>query len=124
MTGTLDEFGDVLTALADPSRRKVLERLVQSGDGTATTLAAELPISRQAVVKHLAQLDRVQLVEARRVGREVRYSVRPGRLAATAHGLEAVAADWDRTLASLKQVAEKMDARGREAIDRQTSARG
>jgi DNA-binding transcriptional ArsR family regulator len=107
MTGTLDEFDDVLTALADPSRRTVLERLAHAGGGTATTLAAELPISRQAVVKHLAQLDRARLVQARRVGREVRYSVRPGRLSAAAQGLEAVAAGWDRTLAALKRVAEE-----------------
>lgn len=106
MTATLDEFEDVLIALADPRRRAVLERLAQSGGGTATTIAAELPISRQAVVKHLALLDRARLVESRRVGREVRYRVRPGRLAATAHGLEAVAASWDRTLAALKRIAE------------------
>ena len=107
MTGSLDAFDDVLTALADPSRRAVLEHLARSGGGTATTVAVELPISRQAVVKHLAQLDRAQLVESRRVGREVRYRVRPGRLAATAQGLEAVAAGWDRTLAALKRVAEE-----------------
>jgi DNA-binding transcriptional ArsR family regulator len=103
---TLEEYGEVFAALADPSRRSVLERLAQVGESTATTLAGDLPISRQAVVKHLAQLDRARLVHSRRAGREVRYSVQPDRLAATAHGIEAIAAGWDRTLAALKRIAE------------------
>lgn len=107
MNRSLDDYDEVLTALADPSRRTVLERLARSDGETATTLAAELPISRQAVVKHLVQLDRARLVESRRIGREVRYSVRPHRLAAAAQGIEAIAASWDRTLASLKRVAEE-----------------
>ncbi len=109
MTRTLDEFGEVFAALADPNRRIVLERLARAGEGTATSLAEGLPISRQAVVKHLASLDRARLVRARRCGREVRYRVEPGRLAATAVGIEAVAASWDRTLAALKQVAEEAE---------------
>jgi DNA-binding transcriptional ArsR family regulator len=106
MMPTLDEFSDVFSALADPNRRIVLERLAQAGEGTATTIAAGLPISRQAVVKHLARLDRARLVQARRRGREVRYSVQPGRLAAAAHGIEAIATGWDHTLAALKRIAE------------------
>lgn len=104
---SLDEFDDVLAALADPSRRAVLTRLARGGEGTATTIAAGLPISRQAVIKHLAALDRARLVRARRQGREVRYSLVPGRLAATARGIEAIATGWDRTLASLKRIAEE-----------------
>jgi DNA-binding transcriptional ArsR family regulator len=106
MTQTLDEFNDVFTALADPNRRIVLERLALAGEGTATTIAEGLPISRQAVVKHLVQLDRARLVQARRQGREVRYSVQAGRLASTGQGLEAIAASWDRTLLALKRIAE------------------
>ena len=106
MTSALDDLGDVFAALADPNRRIVLERLAQAGTCTATTLAADLPISRQAIVKHLAQLDRAKLVQARRHGREVRYSVAPGRLTATAQGIEAVAARWDRSLDALKRIAE------------------
>jgi DNA-binding transcriptional ArsR family regulator len=112
MTQPLDEFGDVFSALADPNRRTVLDRLAVAGEGTATTIAAELPISRQAVVKHLARLDRAKLVQARRRGREVRYSVQPGRLAATAQGIEAIAAGWDRTLVALKRVAEDANSSG------------
>lgn len=106
MTPNLDEFGDVFVALADPSRRSVLERLARDGEGTATTLAEDLPISRQAIVKHLAVLDRAELVQVRRTGREARYSVLPGRLAATAEGIEAIASGWDHTFAALKRIAE------------------
>lgn len=109
---TLTELDEVFTALADPNRRTVLERLAGAGEATATTLAADLPISRQAVVKHLAHLDRARLVAARRHGREVRYRVQPGRLAAAAHGIEAIAAGWERTLAALKRIAEDPAADG------------
>ncbi len=114
MTAALDDFGEVFAALADPNRRAVLARIAAAGEGTATEIAAALPISRQAVVKHLALLDRARLVQSRRRGREVRYRVQPGRLAATAHELEAVAAGWDRTLALLKRVAEEAEAAGEE----------
>lgn len=110
MTRTLDEFEDVFTALADPNRRTVLARLAWAGEGTATTIARGMPISRQAVVKHLAHLDRARLVQARRQGREMRYSVLPGRLAATGQGIDAIAVGWDRTLVALKRVAEETSA--------------
>lgn len=112
MTAALDEFDDVFTALADANRRIVLERLALAGEGTATSLAQGLPISRQAVVKHLALLDRAHLVQARRRGREVRYRVHAGRLTATARGMAAIAADWDRTLSTLKRIAEATNTAG------------
>ena len=96
----------VLAALADPTRWRVLSLLAERGEGTATTLAGELPVSRVAVVKHLAVLDRAGLVEGRRRGREVRYSVRPERLDATARQLSAIAAQWDARLAAIKRLAE------------------
>jgi DNA-binding transcriptional ArsR family regulator len=111
VTTALDELGDLFAALADPNRRLVLERLAERGEGTATTLAQGLPISRQAVVKHLALLDRAGLVSAHRRGREVRYRVLPNRLAAAAGGLEEVAAGWDQTLLALKRIAEEADRR-------------
>ena len=107
MTASLAEYADVFVALADPNRRSVLERLVLAGEGTATTLAMDLPFCRQAVVKHLAHLERAQLVQSQRRGREVRYHVHPERLAATAHGIDAIATGWDQTLASLKRIAEE-----------------
>jgi DNA-binding transcriptional ArsR family regulator len=112
MTQSLDEFDEVFTALADPNRRTVLDRLALSGEGTATTIAEVLPISRQAVVKHLAHLDRAKLVQARRRGREVRYSLQPRRLAATAQEIGAIADCWDRTLVSLKRIAEDTEPPG------------
>jgi DNA-binding transcriptional ArsR family regulator len=76
------------------------------GEATATALAEELPVSRPAIVKHLAVLERTGLVEARRRGREVRYRARPDRLDATARWMAAVAAEWDVRLAALKRLAE------------------
>ncbi len=96
----------VLVALADPTRRQLLDLLAAQGEATATTLAERLPVSRQAVVKHLAVLDGAGLVSGSRVGREVRYAVRPAALNATARWMAALAADWDRRLANIKRVAE------------------
>jgi DNA-binding transcriptional ArsR family regulator len=94
-------------ALADPTRWRVLNLLAERGEGTATSLAAELPVSRVAVVKHLAVLDRAGLVEARRAGREVRYTVRPEPLDETARLMAALAAQWDARLAAIKRLAEE-----------------
>ncbi|MEV7340830.1 metalloregulator ArsR/SmtB family transcription factor [Streptomyces sp. NPDC093544] len=96
----------VLGALADPTRRQLLDLLAAQGEATATTLAEQLPVSRQAVVKHLAVLDAAGLVSGGRVGREVRYAVRPVALNATARWMAGLAADWDRRLANIKRVAE------------------
>jgi DNA-binding transcriptional ArsR family regulator len=104
MSAATDE---VLTALADPTRRRVLTLLAERGEGTATTLAGELPVSRVAVVKHLAVLERAGLVVPRRQGREVRYSVRPEQLDATARWMADMAAEWDARLAAIKRLAEE-----------------
>ncbi|HKG92305.1 MAG TPA: metalloregulator ArsR/SmtB family transcription factor [Gemmatimonadaceae bacterium] len=97
---------EVFAALADPTRWRLLTLLAARGDGTATTLAAQLPVSRPAVVKHLTVLDRAGLVRGRRRGREVRYVVRPERLDATARWLASLAAEWDARLAAIKRIAE------------------
>ena len=75
MTGDLDA---VFAALADPTRRWLLTRLGQGGARSATNLAGELPMSRQAVVHHLQALDGAGLVDARRAGREVLWSATAG----------------------------------------------
>ena len=76
-TGLID---GVLAALADPTRRQLLDVLGERGAATATALAGRLPVSRQAVVKHLGVLERAGLVVPRRAGREVYYEVdRPAR---------------------------------------------
>ncbi|WP_406455865.1 metalloregulator ArsR/SmtB family transcription factor [Streptomyces sp. NBC_00876] len=105
-SGAADAVDSVLAALADPTRRQLLDLLAARGEATATTLAERLPVSRQAVVKHLAVLDAAGLVAGGRVGREVRYSVRPAALDATARWMAGLAADWDRRLARIKAVAE------------------
>jgi DNA-binding transcriptional ArsR family regulator len=68
-----DELGQVFSALADPSRRHVLGYISERGSATATELTGELPITRQAVAKHLATLAEAGLVESERQGRETRY---------------------------------------------------
>jgi DNA-binding transcriptional ArsR family regulator len=93
-------------AIADPSRRRVLDILVARGATTPTVLAAALPFTRQAVSKHLAVLEQAGLVESRREGREVRYAVRPQRLDAATQAMTTVAADWDRRLNAIKRIAE------------------
>lgn len=100
------EPDEVFAALADPTRRQLLDALARRGEATATVLAAELPVSRQAVVKHLAVLDRAGLVAGRREGREMRYVVRPQALGATARLLDRMAAQWDARLAAIKRIAE------------------
>jgi DNA-binding transcriptional ArsR family regulator len=100
----------VITALADPTRRLLLDLLAAEGEATATRLAERLPVSRQAVVKHLAVLDAAGLVSGSRAGREVRYGVRPATLDATARWMAALASDWDRRLGNIKRVAEAAEA--------------
>lgn len=101
---------EVLAALADPTRRRLLDVLAARGAASATDLAGELPVSRQAVVKHLAVLDAAGLVTGRRAGREVRYEVRSAALDATARWMATLAADWDRRLARIKALAEAAEA--------------
>jgi DNA-binding transcriptional ArsR family regulator len=101
------EHGQLFAALADPTRRQVLDLLAARGEGSASALAAAMPVSRPAVIKHLAILDRAGLVESRRRGREVLFSVRPEPLESAASWMAAVAADWDARLAALKRLAEE-----------------
>jgi DNA-binding transcriptional ArsR family regulator len=97
---------EVLGALADPTRRDLLEQLSAHGYATATMLAEELPISRQAVVQHLAVLDAVGLVQGQRFGRERRFVVCPQRLSEAARWMDLLAARWDQRLAVIRQLAE------------------
>jgi DNA-binding transcriptional ArsR family regulator len=103
MRGQDDELW---AAIGDPTRRRLLDVLLAHGEATATTLAQELPVTRQAVAKHLAVLDRAGLVEKGRQGREVRYAVRPQRLDAATRSLAQVAAEWDGRLLAIKRIAE------------------
>ena len=103
--GDVDELW---TAVADPTRRRLLDVLLAQGEATATTLARELPVTRQAVAKHLAVLDRAGLVESGRRGREVRYVVRPQGLDLAARSMASVAARWDQRLMAIKEIAESV----------------
>jgi DNA-binding transcriptional ArsR family regulator len=88
----------VFAALADPRRRELLELLGRTPGCSASTLAAKMPVSRQAVAQHLAVLEESSLVTRRRAGREVLFSVRPEGLAATADWLTGRAALWRERL--------------------------
>jgi len=90
----------VFAALADPTRREVIGRLAQE-PLSASGLAGELPISRQAIAKHLAALDRAGLVEARRVGRETRYALHPEPMGEAMAWMASVGAQWDDRLGRL-----------------------
>ena len=92
---------DVFAALADPTRRFVLERLARHGSASQSELAGELPVTRQAVAKHLATLHRAGLVRAERWGRETRYELDSAPLGDAAAWLERVGTAWDERLAAL-----------------------
>jgi DNA-binding transcriptional ArsR family regulator len=108
MVSTLAEDDALWAAVADPTRRRVLDALLEQGEASTTTLAEGLPVTRQAVAKHLVVLNRVGLVAGRRRGREVRYAVRPERLDAASEAMARVAAQWDRRLARIKRLAESV----------------
>ncbi len=105
-TAVLDHAGELFAALAEPHRRQLLEHLGTHGIATATTLAAELPVTRQAVAQHLAVLESVNLVSSARSGRERRYTVHVEPLMAAAGWMTMVAAQWDTRLAAIKALAE------------------
>lgn len=92
----------VFAALSDATRRRLLTRLADVGPASATQLAAELPISRQAVQKHLDALREARLVTSERAGREVRYTVTPEPLADAVGWIADVGAQWDSRLAALQ----------------------
>ncbi|MEY2514656.1 MAG: hypothetical protein QOJ89_2014 [bacterium] len=91
----------VFAALADPTRRAVLSAVAAGEASTATEIAERLPISRQAVAKHLAQLREARLVDAHRAGRETRFEATPGPLGDAIEWMTAVGAQWDMRLAAL-----------------------
>ncbi|WP_308200967.1 metalloregulator ArsR/SmtB family transcription factor [Actinoplanes sp. M2I2] len=97
---------DLWSAIGDPTRRRMLDLLLADGAGTATTLSRQLPVTRQAVAKHLGVLDRAGLVRATPDGREKRYRVDDHRLERAAAQLASVGAEWDARLQRIKRIAE------------------
>jgi DNA-binding transcriptional ArsR family regulator len=97
---------ELWSAIGDPSRRRLLDLLVERGQATASALSVEVPFTRQAVAKHLDVLQHAGLVVRRREGREVLFRVDPDRLDAASRAMTQQAHDWDRRLAAIKQLAE------------------
>ena len=104
MSITIDD--ELWSAVGDPTRRRMLDLLLTAGDGTATTLSQQLPVTRQAVAKHLGVLDRVGLVRVAPSGRERRYEVDEAQLARAVAQLSSVGATWDARLHRIKRIAE------------------
>lgn len=104
MNDTVDD--DLWSAIGDPTRRRMLDLLLADGAGTATTLGQQLPVTRQAVAKHLSVLERVGLVRVTPAGREKRYRVDGARLSRATAQMAAVGAAWDARLQRIKRIAE------------------
>jgi ArsR family transcriptional regulator, cadmium/lead-responsive transcriptional repressor len=113
MTAQADDA--LWSAIADPSRRRVLDLLVSNGDVSASWLSGHVPFSRQAVSKHLAVLEQAGLVSRRKQGREVLYQVEAGRLDQATRAMADLAAQWDRRLGAIKRLAEAAHAQARKS---------
>lgn len=114
-------FNDKLWfAIAEPSRRKLIEILLLKGEMTASRLADEVPFSRQAVSKHIAVLKKAGLVKERKTGKEVRFSVEPAGLGVAAQELSRAAALWDERLQKIKHIAEMLHREGKNIMETKT----
>jgi DNA-binding transcriptional ArsR family regulator len=98
---------ELWAAIGEPTRRRLLDLLLEQ-EGTATTLSNQLPVTRQAVAKHLGVLDRVGLVRSTAAGREKRYRVDDAQLARAVAQLSAVGSAWDARLQRIKRIAESI----------------
>ena len=107
MTLTVDD--DLWSAVGDPTRRRMLDLLLDQGGGTATSLSDRLPVTRQAVAKHLVVLGRVGLVHATAAGREKQFRVDEDQLARAVAQLADVGATWDARLRRIKRIAESIE---------------
>jgi DNA-binding transcriptional ArsR family regulator len=104
MTAQADD--ELWSAIADPSRRRVLDLVVSNGEVSASWLADRVPFSRQAVSKHLVVLEQAGLISRRKQGREVLYQMEADRLDQATAAMADLAARWDRRLATIKRLAE------------------
>lgn len=93
----------VFAALSDPTRRRVLELIGERGEASASQLAASLPVSRQAIQKHLASLSAAGLVAGQRSGREVLYRLTPAPMSDAMDWMATVGGQWDERLAALRR---------------------
>lgn len=106
MTVAIDD--ELWSAVGDPTRRRMLDLLLAAGGGTATTLSDQLPVTRQAVAKHLVVLDRAGLVQLTAAGRERPYKVDAAQLARAVNQLSSVGAAWNARLQRIKRAAERI----------------
>ncbi|SDE37544.1 ArsR/SmtB family transcription factor [Glycomyces harbinensis] len=114
MSAMVDD--DLWSAVGDPTRRRMIDLLLGEGGGTATSLSEHLPVTRQAVAKHLAVLDRVGLVHASTRGRERHYRVDEDQLARAVAQFTEVGNAWDARMQRIKRIAERIQ-RGRDGLD-------
>jgi DNA-binding transcriptional ArsR family regulator len=110
MSAAIDD--ELWSAIGDPTRRRILDLLLVGGASTATALSQHLPVSRQAIAKHIAVLDRAGLVKGSAVGRERRYDVDQEQLARAVAELASVQALWDARLSRIKRLAEAIERKG------------
>jgi DNA-binding transcriptional ArsR family regulator len=108
-SGPVANSPDVFAALADPTRRWMLQRLARDGSQTPTRLAEDLPISRQAVSRHLSVLEECRLVRAEQVGREQRYHLTPAPLDDARAWMRDLELAWDSRLIALGQLLADQD---------------
>jgi DNA-binding transcriptional ArsR family regulator len=101
------------SAIGDPSRRRVLDLIVRRGEASASWLAGQVPFSRQAVSKHLTVLEEAGLIARRKQGREVLYQVNASRMDQATRAMADLASQWDRRLATIKQLAEAAHAQAK-----------
>lgn len=108
MTPAIDD--ELWAAIGDPTRRRLLDLLLGDGSGTATSLSGHLPVTRQAVAKHLSVLEHAELVVPRKDGRELRYVVNEAQFSRAVEQLASVGAAWEARLRGIKTIAESIQA--------------
>lgn len=120
MTGISDDLDDALwAAIGDPTRLRVLDLLLVDGPDTASGLGRQLPVTRQAVAKHLAVLERSGLVHAETVGREVRYGVDPDQFSRACAQVSRIERAWSLRLQRIKTIAETIQRARAEKADKE-----
>ena len=106
MSSTVDD--ELWSAIGDPTRRQMLDLLLAAGSGTSTSISERLPVSRQAVAKHLAVLARAGLVQRQTAGRERHYRIDEEQFARVLAQFNAVSTAWDGRLRRIKRLAEAL----------------
>jgi ArsR family transcriptional regulator, cadmium/lead-responsive transcriptional repressor len=120
---TVNIDDELWSAVSDPTRRRMLDLLLVDGSATATSLSEQLPVTRQAVAKHLALLDRAGLVHGAAAGRERRYRVDAVQFARAAEQLTKVGSSWDARLRRIARIAEQIERQKQDKQSPQQQAR-